>query len=398
MDNLKQRFWLYAFAIIAIIGAIGGLIGYGSIAFFLFLILAWGVTVSTFIWLTQKAFGSPQKFVNTAMAAIGIKMFGSLLALFIYGLFAPKSHIVPVFIGYLLAYLSLTALEVRFLLLYLSQKPKAIAPQKIVVVSVKCSPEQAEMLIPELAEQGFDSFLENEEGFEAAQPAADFDVKQINAIISAHKASFSFTEIEDQNWNALWESQIKPLVVDEQLYIRADFHAPDPSYPLELIITPKMAFGSGHHQTTYMMCQFLLEADLNGKEVLDAGCGTGILSILAKKRGASRVVGVDIEEWAIQNALENAIINDVILEVHKGTSKTVTGQFDCIFANITLNAIVDELDQYSRLLRNNGEFYASGFFIADIGYLEQQAGKHGFIKKSEKRRDNWAAIKFVKKF
>ncbi len=397
MSKELQKFSLISLSIVGVIVLFGWFAKVISLAYLAFLLLAWLIGVLSFAYLLKTSSQRPQKFVNATLATIGLKMFGSLTILLIYGVLAPKEQILPVVLGFMVAYLALTAFEVYSILPILKNQslPQA-SKSKITLITVFASPQQSEVLISMLADEGFDSFLENEQGFEAAIASKDLDLQKLNKIISSQGASFNFKEIEDQNWNQLWESQISPLEVDTRLYIRADFHAPNPNFPMELVITPKMAFGSGHHQTTYMMTRYVLDNDLRAKTVLDAGCGTGILGILAKKMGASQVVCVDIEDWAVENTQENSQINGESVEIKKGTALQLNRTFDCIFANISLNAILSELSHYSAILSRDGLLFVSGFFVSDIDRLTSEAKKYGFQLQEARQKDNWAAVKFVK--
>jgi ribosomal protein L11 methyltransferase len=392
-----RKFSLYALAVVVFIAFGCFFLQVMSAVLLGFLLLAWLIGVLSYAYLLKMSTGRAQRFVNATLSTIGLKMFGSLTILLVFGVLAPKDLILPVVLSFMVAYLALTALEVYFILPFLkSPLPQNHQKTKITVLKVIADKQQCEVLTALLAEEGFDSFLETEQGFEAALDSKDINLQKLNQIISSQGASFSFSEIDDQNWNELWESQISPLEVDSRLYVRAEFHQPNPNFELELIITPKMAFGSGHHQTTYMMTQFVMDSQISDKKVLDAGCGTGILGILAKKLGAQKVICVDIEDWAVQNAIENAQINDQTITVLKGKALQFNENFDFIFANISLNAILAEMKHYSTILNPKGFLVTSGFFVSDIDTLTQEAAKYGFELVEKRNRDNWAAVKYAK--
>ena len=183
-------------------------------------------------------------------------------------------------------------------------------------VQVICVPEFSELLMAEIAEAGFDSFMETENGFEAYVELEKYDKEQLNAVKEKYTLQtpvvFYQDRIEKQNWNEEWEKSYHPIIVDEKCLIRANFHKPEEKYPYEIIITPKMSFGTGHHQTTYLMVKNQMTMDFKDKRVMDAGCGTAILSIMASKLGAKEVEAFDIDEWSVVNGKENMEVNKTL--------------------------------------------------------------------------------------
>src|SRR5690606_20374736 len=195
--------------------------------------------------------------------------------------------------------------------------------------------------------------------------------------------SFSFDKIEKQNWNEEWEKNYEPIIVDDKCLIRASFHNLDKKYPYEIIITPKMSFGTGHHQTTYLMIKSQLDIDHEGKRVLDAGCGTAILSIMASKRGAKEVEAFDIDEWSITNGNENCEVNSCTnIRLQQGTITEVEihGEFDVVLANINKNVLLDEIKIYQQYLNKDGLLLLSGFFTTDIDDLKTEPSKYNLIE------------------
>lgn len=264
---------------------------------------------------------------------------------------------------------------------------------------VTCSPEFSEMLLAELAEANFDTFLENENGFEAYVEGEGYDKPLVDAILKKYQAltsvEFSFSQIQKRNWNEEWEKSYSPIVVDDKCLIRASFHHADKKYPYEIVITPKMSFGTGHHQTTYLMVKNMLNIDHRGKRVMDAGCGTAILSIMASKLGAREVEAFDIDEWSIENGNENTAINhcdNITIQQGKITEVSLSGSFDIILANINKNVLLDEMKLYASYLNAGGFLLLSGFFTLDIPDLLAEASRHSLTEVSRDERDTWACL------
>jgi len=262
---------------------------------------------------------------------------------------------------------------------------------------------QKDLLISVLAEIGFDTFEDIDGGFEAYIPSANVDIQALESVLLSEVDGFDLDyqvkEIEEKNWNQLWESNFNPILVDNKCYVRATFHEDRPEFPYQIIIDPKMSFGTGHHQTTSMMLSFILENDFNAKEVLDMGCGTGILAILASKRGAKQLLAVDYDPICVDSVIENIQLNDVDnIAAKLGSKEAIEGlTFDTIFANINRNILLDQLETYSTCLANGGELYLSGFYDGeDLEILKQKADSVGFQYVENKVLDNWCAAKFTK--
>lgn len=258
-----------------------------------------------------------------------------------------------------------------------------------------------EITIAMIAELPFESFVENEFGFQAYIPKELDDEQAVNAIIetiSDAKIQYIRQEIEQQNWNAEWEKNFDPIRVNDQCIIRADFHPTEENYPYEIIITPKMSFGTGHHETTHMMVEYILENNFLGKDILDMGCGTSILAILAMKKGANFAEAIDIDEWAVENSLENAKKNLVSIDAKMGDSSLLGRKhFDAIFANINKNILIKDMPKYSEVLEKDGDLYLSGLLDIDFDDILATCTENGLKFVTKKERNNWIALHFIKK-
>lgn len=262
---------------------------------------------------------------------------------------------------------------------------------------------QKDLLIAELGEVGFDTFEDTESGFSAYIPSANLDIQALETVLLANVEGYTLdykvNDIKEENWNALWESNFNPIIVDDQCYVRATFHEPRAEFPYEIVIDPKMSFGTGHHQTTSMMLSFVLENDFESKEVLDMGCGTGILAILASKRGAKSVAAVDYDSICVDSVIENTALNQVTnIEARLGSKEVIEGgHFDTILANINRNILLDQLDTYASVIKSGGELYLSGFYeVEDLDILQEKCASLNFVYQNHKVKDSWCAAKFVK--
>jgi ribosomal protein L11 methyltransferase len=262
---------------------------------------------------------------------------------------------------------------------------------------------QQDLLINALGGIGFDTFEELDFGFKAYIPVTDFNQEKLDETLSSYQNLFTFsyetTLIPQKNWNEVWESNFEPIEIGKQIFVRATFHEPKPEFPHEIVIDPKMAFGTGHHQTTAMMLELLLENDFVNKKVLDMGCGTGILAIMASKLGAAEIIAIDYDEVCYASAIENAQLNKIENITALCGSKEVIPRenFDIILANINRNILIDQMDRYSQVLKTDGEIYFSGFYeVPDLDIITEEARKHGLKYISHKKNKNWVAAKFVK--
>lgn len=262
---------------------------------------------------------------------------------------------------------------------------------------------QQDLLINALGEIGFDTFEEVELGFKAYIPADEFDRNKLEEQLHPYREMFTFSYdvnlIPQKNWNELWESNFEPMQIRDQVWVRATFHKPRPDLPYEIVIDPKMAFGTGHHETTSMMMELMLSADLNNKNVLDMGCGTGILAILAAKLGAASITAIDYDPICFDSTIENAGLNHINNITPLCGSKEVIpdSAYHMILANINRNILLDQIARYSEVLLPDGEIYFSGFYESpDLEMLTDEARKHGLKYISHLKTKDWVAAKFVK--
>lgn len=270
-------------------------------------------------------------------------------------------------------------------------------------LQVTCDPDYSELLMAEIAEAGFDTFMETDKGFEAYVEMEKFDKEQLQYIKEKYSAQTPVVFLQDQiqkrNWNEEWEQSYDPIIVENKCLIRADFHHIDKKYTYELVITPKMSFGTGHHQTTYLMIKNQMEIDHTSKRVMDAGCGTAILSIMASKLGAKEVEAFDIDEWSVSNGKENIEVNGCT-NIHQQQGKlselNINGLFEIILANINKNVLIDDLPLYAKFLGTEGKLVLSGFYLNDVDDLIGEAAKYDLKLWRRDERETWAALVFVK--
>jgi len=262
---------------------------------------------------------------------------------------------------------------------------------------------QQDLLINALGDIGFDTFEEVAFGFKAYIPADDFDKVLLDEILLAYQEMFTFTYevtlIPQKNWNEVWESNFEPIAIGDQIFVRATFHQPRPEFKYEIVIDPKMAFGTGHHQTTAMMLGLMLENDFQNKKVLDMGCGTGILAIMAVKLGAAEITAIDYDPICYDSTIENSALNNITNITALCGSKEVIPdeQYDIILANINRNILIDQMQRYAEALKPEGEIYFSGFYeTPDLEIITDEARKFGLMYIIHKKDKDWVAAKFVK--
>ncbi len=256
--------------------------------------------------------------------------------------------------------------------------------------------ELQEILIAELSSENYYGFEEDDESIKAFINEDEFDETMLRSILGNHNVKFSLNIIAEQNWNQLWESNFEPIAVDDFVGVRASFHQPIENVQHEIIITPKMSFGTGHHATTWMMMKEMQSLNFSNKTVFDFGTGTGILAILAEKLGANEVLAVDYDDWCIQNATENLETNDckkIILM--KGDTADVLQQFDIILANINRNIIEDNLQYLAKNLVNNAQLILSGLLKEDEEPVKQQLLAYNLTPVNTLHRSGWIAIRCV---
>jgi ribosomal protein L11 methyltransferase len=258
-----------------------------------------------------------------------------------------------------------------------------------------------EILIAELGMEGFESFVETDTGVLAYIQKADWheDILDEVQILNSFEfqINYSFKEIAQTNWNEEWEKNFNPIEVDGLCMVRAPFH-PKSDLPYDIVIEPKMSFGTGHHETTHMMLQFVLQDEWTGKKVLDMGCGTAVLAILAEMKGAKLIDAIDIDHWCYLNAKENAERNQCQnITVHEGDATLLKGKrYDRIIANINRNILLADMDTYADCLETGGTLYLSGFYIEDLPLIKESCDANGLKYSSHLQQNNWVAAKFVK--
>ena len=257
-----------------------------------------------------------------------------------------------------------------------------------------------EMLIAQLGYVGFESFVEQDNGVKAYIQKQEWNSKILEDVFLLHSNEFNITfeynEIAQTNWNEEWEKNFNPIQVDDLVSIRAPFHT-NPSLQFDIVIEPKMSFGTGHHETTHMMVQHLLALDLDTKKVLDMGCGTGILAIFAEMKGAKPIDAIDIDRWCYENSLENIQRNNCNhITVYEGDASVLKEKYDVIIANINRNILLSDMKTYTDCLNENGVLLLSGFYKEDIVIIEDEVTKHGVTFETMIQRNNWVALKYVK--
>lgn len=275
-------------------------------------------------------------------------------------------------------------------------------------LNIKISPLKPfdEIIVTQLAEAGFESFVNTDEGVLAYGQVGETSVERALSETSLGEQredvtfSFESTIIEHQNWNAVWESDFEPVYVEDYASILAPFHDKSLAKGLLVEIQPKMSFGTGHHQTTWMMSKALFELDIMSKRVLDMGTGTGVLAIIAEKLGSTDILAIDIEDWSVENTIENANRNECKhIKTLLGDVDLISGmKFDLILANINKNVLKAQIPSYSKTLEKNGTLLLSGFFDSDVDELVAFASDFGFVKEYVYQKDNWAAIKLKKTY
>jgi ribosomal protein L11 methyltransferase len=264
-----------------------------------------------------------------------------------------------------------------------------------------CSPKEpaTEILVAELGNVGFESFVENENGVTAYIQKIDWSAEILADIFVLNSKEFSIdynqNEVPQTNWNEEWEKNFEPIQVDDLVSIRAPFHK-NPNLKYDIVIEPKMSFGTGHHETTHMMVQHLLQLDLENKKVLDMGCGTGILAIFAEMKGARALDAIDIDNWCYENSLENVARNNCKnITIYEGdASLLVDKKYDVIIANINRNILLMDMKVYTNCLEEKGILLLSGFYEEDIPVIDAEVSKYGLKLEKFIQRNNWVALKY----
>ncbi len=270
-------------------------------------------------------------------------------------------------------------------------------------VSVTVAPKEqgSDVLIAALSELAFESFVETEEGFNAYIKEEEYSEDEVKLALGDYddlfKIDFKTKTIPQQNWNKEWESNFQPIEIVGKCYIRAPFHEKKAGFELDVIIEPKMSFGTGHHDTTQLMIQILLLLNVKNQALLDMGCGTGVLAIVASMKGANPIEAIDIDDWSVENSIENLAknnINNVL--VHKGSAQILEGKaFQTILANINKNVLLADMETYKKVLKKDGNLILSGFFETDIHELKAKAENLGLKYEGSFNSNQWAALHFT---
>jgi len=271
-------------------------------------------------------------------------------------------------------------------------------------ISFKLTPdsqENREILIALLSDIAFESFDENDESVMGYIPGESSNLDEIREITALLPFSVSIEDesIPDQNWNEVWEKNyFKPLLIGGRCLVRAPFHTEYETAEFELVIEPKMAFGTGNHETTTLIAEQILDMDLTGKTVLDMGCGTGILGMLASLKGAKSITAIDIDSWSFESTVENARLNNIFnLEAKLGDAGLLGNEtYEIIFANIHKNVIINDLPIYESVLQSGGKLYLSGFYTHDMPDVKAKAESVGLLETGYHEKNNWVVYSFEK--
>ncbi|MEY4804518.1 MAG: hypothetical protein RL331_1037 [Bacteroidota bacterium] len=267
-------------------------------------------------------------------------------------------------------------------------------------ITIGAFDEWHDIFVAYLAELDYESFVEETPILKAYIQEAHYDGQKLQALLKelnekgAPITTFELALLPQQNWNATWEAQFEPVIINDNLRIVAPFHTLAPTDGIEIKILPKMSFGTGHHQTTHLICENMLALELQGKKVLDMGAGTGVLAILAERLGAAPIDAVEIEEWSAENILENIALNGSanITAIHGGAPEIPATGYEVILANINKNVLLDQLPVYGRVIAHNGLLMLSGFFVTDAPDLIAAAANVGFAWIRTDARENWAVV------
>ena len=272
-----------------------------------------------------------------------------------------------------------------------------------ITVPIPDTEEGTEILIALLSVIGFDSFEEKSEQLIAYIPEGDFNKKELAKIEYIQKVDESDQLVvelmPDKNWNEVWESNYPSVIIADRCYVRAPFHPTDPNIDYEILIKPKMAFGTAHHETTAMMLELILDNDFEDKKVLDMGCGSGVLAILASMKGARSINAIDIDKWSYENTTENAEVNEITnIKVFEGGAELLSDSddYEIILANINKNILLRDMKYYSDALLKNGYIYFSGFYADDLADIISEASKVGLKYINNLEKNNWVATRFIK--
>jgi len=264
-------------------------------------------------------------------------------------------------------------------------------------------PENREIIAAMLSEADFESFSDTKTGINGYIQETKFSEKKMKDAIkplfhSFENLNYLITTIPDQNWNEQWEKNFEPIKIGNQCHIRAPFHSKDPNFEYDILIEPKMSFGTGHHATTVLMIKMILSLDLQGKRVLDMGCGTGVLGILASMKKADWVIGIDVDSWAYENSIENAQRNKISnFEIKMGDASLLEQEsFDVILANINRNILLQDMELYLKTMKIGSQLVMSGFYLNDLTIISEKANQLGLKYQNHIENEQWVAVRFSK--
>lgn len=272
------------------------------------------------------------------------------------------------------------------------------------VLTIKVSPVEMgrQIVISELSDIDFEGFLETDEGVEAYIEESALNLDDAEAVFARireaeFEVSFETSLSEEKNWNEEWEKNFDPVEIKDLCRIRAPFHESKQGFKMEILIMPKMSFGTGHHATTSLMVEYLMTTKVESP-LLDMGSGTAVLAIVARKLGAEDVTAIDIDEWAFENAPDNCELNDINdIEIFKGDASLLgTKKFRTILANINRNVLVEDIPKYAASLEKNGQLFVSGFYVEDLDMIKDVAIRSGFIFNGNLTKNNWVSARFIK--
>ena len=260
---------------------------------------------------------------------------------------------------------------------------------------------QHDMLVTMLADMGFDSFMDDDMGLKAYCPEDRRDDPAVEALLRMEAFSgirlLGVEEMPDKDWNEVWEASYQPVVVNSHCRVRAPFHEPNPNFEFDIVIEPKMSFGTANHATTAQIIQVMFDIDFKGKDVLDMGCGTAVLAILAKKLGAAKTVAIDNDEWAYRNAFTNCELNGIDdIEIVLGDASSIQGEFDVVLANINRNILLRDMPAYVKAMRPCAHIVFSGFYSDDLPVIQEEAESLGMRLVRSRVSNNWMVAEFAK--
>jgi ribosomal protein L11 methyltransferase len=272
------------------------------------------------------------------------------------------------------------------------------------VLTITVSPAEPgrDIVISELSDIGFEGFLETEDGVEAYIEESNLKLSEAEEVFTRIREaefdiSYISSQLEEKNWNEEWEKNFDPVEIKDLCRIRAPFHEPNGGFKLEVVIMPKMSFGTGHHATTSLMTEYLMTTKVEGP-LLDMGSGTAVLAIVARKLGVEEIMAIDIDDWASENAPENCELNGINdIEILQGDASLLGSKmFNTVLANINRNVLLEDIPKYAAVLNKNGQLFVSGFYVEDLDLIKEVATRSGFTFNGNLEKNNWVSAQFTK--